>query len=382
MKNFVWTITLALAGLSLSMRSDAQGFTISTIAGNGTLGYAGDGGAATQAQLRPACITVDSSGNLYVADSFNSVVRVIGTNGVISTFAGNGTLGYSGDGGPANQAQLANPCGLVFDQSGDLFIADTANNVIREVTPGGNIVTAYGSNTRGYAGDGGAANAAQLYSPTGLAFDTFGTLYISDSGNHVIREVSGGVIGTFAGMSEPGYSGDGGPATGAQFYYPKGLAIDSSNNLYIADYGNSVIRKINTATGIITTVAGNGIPGFFGDGGPATSAELAYPYGVAVDLPGNLYIADLANQRIREVTSGTINTIAGNGVRGYSGDGGPAASAQLYNPGGVATGCPLPVCTALAAIWVADWDNNVVRALAPNARTLPQDKLPGRKPPQ
>ncbi len=354
MRQLAWT---AAFGVCLAMQCRAQGFTISTFAGDGILGYAGDGGPAAQAQLRAGCMTVDSSGNLYIADTFNSVIREVSTNGTISTYAGDGTLGYSGDGGPANMAQLFNPCGLAFDQNGDLFIADTGNDVIREVTPGGNIVTAYGTNTRGYAGDGSAASSAQFYAPTGLAMDSSGNLYISDSGNHVIRQVNAsGVVNTIAGMVEPGYSGDGGSALGAQFYYPKGLAIDASNNLYIADYGNSVIREVSVA-GIITTVAGNGIPGFFGDGGPATSAELAYPYDVAVDNSGNLYIADLENQCIREVSSGTITTIAGNGTRGYSGDGGPATAAQFFDPGGVA---------AAGLIYVADWDNNVVRVLTPN----------------
>ncbi len=359
-----------LGGLfSLSMPCQAQGFTISTIVGTGVLGYAGDGAAAAQAQLRPACMTTDSSGNLYIADTFNSVVRVVYTNGTINTFAGNGSYGYSGDGGPASNAQLASPCGMAFDQSGDVFIADTGNNVIREVTPGGNIVTAYGSNTRGFGGDGGAASSAQFYSPTGLAMDSAGNLYISDSGNHVIRQVdTSGVVNTIAGMPEPGYSGDGGPAIFAQFYYPKGLAIDSNNNLYVADYGNSVIRVIALANDLINTVAGNGTPGFFGDGGPAASAELAYPYDIAVDNSGNVYIADLGNQRIREVSNGAITTIAGNGTRGYSGDGGSSVSAQFNYPGGVAIVCATSSCQTQAAglLYIADWDNNVVRVLTPN----------------
>lgn len=374
MKLQVLTIALGVAaGISLvSMPCRAQGFTISSIAGDTILGYAGDGNPATQAQVRPSCMTTDSAGNLYLADTINNVVREVNTSGIISTLAGNGTLGYSGDGGPANAAQLASPCGLAVDQNGDVFIADTGNDVIREVTPGGNIVTAYGTNTRGYAGDGGGANNAEFYSPTGLAIDIFGTLYVSDTGNHVIRQISGDIVTTIAGSVEPGYSGDGGPASAAQFYYPKGLAIDRFGQLYIADYGNSVIRKINVNTGIVTTAAGDGIPGFSGDGGPATSAQLAYPYDVAVDAADNLYIADLENQRVREVTlDGTITTIAGNGTRGYSGDGGPAASAQLNNPGGVAIACP-----ACLGVLIGDWDNNVVRALTPIVRSGSSDRVP------
>lgn len=355
----VWLCGLAAALLaSTAAQAQTPSYTISTYAGDTIFGYAGDGNVALQSQFRPSCMAFDSVGNLYISDTENNVVRVINTSGIISTFAGNGIFGYYGDGGPANQSEVAYPCGIAVDQNGDVFIADTANNVIREVTPGGNIVTAYGSNVRGYSGDGGAANLADLYSPTGLAMDQFGTLYISDSGNHVIRTVSNGVINTYAGQVEPGYSGDGGPAYAAQFFYPKGLAIDATGNLYIADYGNSAIRKIAPNGGTITTVAGNGTAGYFGDGGAATAAQLNYPYDVAVDSSGNLYIADLVNQRVREVTGGFIYTIAGNGAKGYSGDGGPATSAQLANPGAVLTG-------ANGAVYIGDWNNNVIRLLTP-----------------
>ena len=354
----------------LSARSQAQGFTISTTAGNGTLGYTGDGGPATAAEFHPWCVTVDASGNLYISDWFKNVVRKVAVNGAISTVAGNGTLGYSGDAGPATSAQLAYPCGVAFDQSGDMYIADSGNNVIREVTPAGTITTIAGNNTRGYSGDQAQATAAQLYAPLGLAFDAAGNLYVSDSGNQVIRVIgTTGNIGTFAGLLEAGYSGDGGLATAAQFYYPKGLAMDSSGNLYIADMGNSVIRKISN--GIVTTVAGNGRAGFSGDGGAATIAQLFSPDSLAVDNFGNLYIADVGNQRIREVlANGTITTIAGNGIRGYSGDGGPATQAELYNPNSVAVvSCSAPICNGVTegTIYVADENNHVIRKLTPKA---------------
>jgi sugar lactone lactonase YvrE len=354
----------------LSARSQAQGFTISTSAGNGMLGYTGDGGPATAAEFHPWCVTVDASGNLYISDWFNNVVRKVAVNGTITTVAGNGTLGYSGDTGPATSAQLAYPCGVAFDQSGDMYIADSSNNVVREVTPAGIITTFAGSNTRGYSGDQALATAAQLYAPLGLAFDSSGNLYISDSGNQVIRLVNtSGVISTVAGLLEAGYSGDGGLATAAQFYYPKGLAMDSAGNLYIADMGNSVIRKISN--GIVTTVAGNGVAGFSGDGGAATNAQLSFPDSLAVDNSGNLYIADIGNQRIREVLSnGTISTIAGNGIRGYSGDGGPAMQAEFYDPASVAiVFCSAPLCNGVTegTIYVADEDNNVIRKLTPKS---------------
>lgn len=341
----------------------AQQFTISTVAGNGLVGYWGDGGQAAAAVVRPYCIATDAAGNYYISDWIGNAVREVTANGVINTIAGNGTLGYSGDGGPATSAQLNTPCGVVVDPAGDIYIADTGNDVVREVTPDGNINTIAGNNTRGYSGDGSAPASAQLYSPTGLALDAAGNLYISDCGNNVIRVVTpgAGTIFTLAGNIEPGYSGDGGPAGNAQFSYPKGLAMDSSGNLYIADFGNSAIRKI-TPGGTITTIAGNGTAGYFGDGGPAASAELSYPISVAADSSGNVFIADTSNQRVREVqASGTIVTVAGDGTPGYAGDGGPSTGALLNYPGALA------VNSQTGGIYIGDWDNNVVRLLTPLA---------------
>jgi sugar lactone lactonase YvrE len=341
-----------------SARCQAQTFTISTVAGNGSLAYAGDAGAATAASFHPWCVTLDSKGNLYISDWLNNVVREVAVNGTISTVAGNGTLGYSGDGGTATSAQLAYPCGLAFDAAGDIFIADSANNVVREVTTAGNISTIAGDNILGYQGDGGLATAAELYEPTGLAMDTAGNLYIADSGNNVIRVIyPNGYLTTFAGQREAGYSGDG--AISAQFYYPKGLATDTAGNLYVADMGNSVIRKISLATGVISTLAGNGIAGFSGDGGLAVTAQLSFPDSIAVDNSGNLFIADIGNQRIREVlANGQIETVAGNGSRGYSGDGGAATQAEFNTPASVAV--------AHGTVYVADEDNNVIRQLTPS----------------
>lgn len=351
----------------LSARCQAQTFNISTIAGNGSFVYAGDGGPATAASFHPWCVSLDSAGNLYISDWLNNVVRKVTVNGAISTVAGNGTLGYSGDGGAATSAQLAYPCGVAFDTSGDIFIADSANNVVREVTAAGIISTIAGDNILGYQGDGGLATAAELYEPTGLAMDSSGNLYVSDSGNNVIRIVyTNGYITTYAGVQEAGYLGDGGPALAARFYYPKGLAIDSAGDLFVADMANSVIREVS-ASGTVSTVAGNGIAGYSGDGGSALNAQLSFPDSIAVDDSGNLYIADIGNQRVREVlVGGKIETIAGNGTRGYSGDGGLAAEAQLYDPASVAVvSCSKAACNGVAngTVYVADEDNNVIRAL-------------------
>ena len=353
--------TLALLGMALSSATAAgQGFMIATVAGNDTVGYSGDDGPAIAAQLdNPQSVALDATGNLYIADWFNNVVREVTVNGNITTVAGNGTRGYSGDGGPAISAQLSFPYALAFDRAGDLFIADSSNDVIREVTPDGNITTVAGTNVPGYSGDGGPATNAQLYDPSGVAVDSTGNLYIADSNNHVIREVlAGGEILTLGGNRYPGYSGDGGPVGSAQFNYPKGLAIDAAGNLYVADFGNSVIRMI-TPNGAVTTVAGTGTPGYLGDGGPAIHAELAYPESVALDSAGNLYIADSANQVIREVSNGSIATIAGNATAGYSGDGGPATSATMFFPKGVVVG-------SSGSIYIADWDNDVIRMLTPD----------------
>jgi hypothetical protein len=224
--------------------------------------------------------------------------------GLINTVAGNGTPGYSGDGGAATSAQLSSPSRLAVDRSGDLFIADTGNNVIREVVQAtGNIITVAGSGTAGYSGDGGPATSAQLSAPTGLTLDGNGDLFIADAGNNVIREVmqATGSIITVAGNGTAGYSGDNGAATAAQLNGPLSVAVDMNGNLFIADAGNNAIREVAQATGTIVTVAGNGSAGYSGDGGLATSAQLNGPDGLAVDASGDLFIADTGNDSIRKV---------------------------------------------------------------------------------
>ncbi|MFB5761966.1 cadherin-like beta sandwich domain-containing protein [Paenibacillus medicaginis] len=352
----VLLLAAMLPELSGGKAHAASSGAISTAAGNGTSGYSGDGGAATTAQLaNPTGVATDSSGNLYIADYANNRVRKVDSSGNISTVAGTGSEGYSGDGRAATTAQLNNPFGVAVDNSGNLYIADFNNNRIRKVDSLGNISTVAGTGSEGYSGDGRAATTAQLAGPTGVAVDNSGNLYIADFMNNRIRKVdSSGNISTVAGTGENGYSGDGGAATTAQLSDPQGVAVDSSGNLYIADRGNNRIRKVDSS-GNISTVAGTGEWGYSGDGGAATTAQLYYPFDVAVDSSGNLYIADAINQRIRKVDSlGNISTVAGTGEAGYSGDGGAATTAQLNNPFGVAV-------DNSGNLYIADFNNNRIR---------------------
>jgi len=313
---------------------------ISTVAGNGTLGFSGDGGSATSAALaHPANVALDAAGNLYIADTGGAHVRKVGASGVISTVAGNGAYRFAGDGGAAIGASISYPSGVALDAAGNLYIADMSNNRIRKVSPSGIISTVAGNGIEGFSGDGGPATRASLYTPTSVAVDAAGNLYIADDSNQRVRRVNpAGVISTVAGG---GWGGDGGPATNAWLYSPWGVAVDTAGNLYIADFLDNRVRKVSQ-NGTISTVVGNGNGAFSGDGGPATSASLCCPTGVAVDAGNNLYIADRCNNRIRKVdTSGIVGTVAGAsavgfGRGGFSGDGGPATSAALNAPHGVA----------------------------------------------
>jgi len=332
---------------------------ISTVGGNGRAGYSGDSGPATSAQIfEPWAVAVDGQGNIFVADAGNRRVREISTDGNINTVAGGGSINIR-DGSPATSAPIGVPTAVAIDPQGNFFISDQTYNRVWKVSPAGSIATAAGSGTAGYSGDGGPATSAQIWGPTGVAVDSQGNLFISDSGNDRIRKVSpGGIITTVAGNGGVGYSGDGGPATSAQLWAPEGLATDGQNNLFIADTANSRIRKVSPG-GIITTVAGAGGFGNSGDGGPAISAQLDFPSAVAVDQQGNIFIADLNNDRIRKVSpTGTITTVAGNGQFGYSGDGGPATAAQLFSPQGIAV-------DALGNLYIADTTNLRIRKVSP-----------------
>ena len=283
---------------------------ITTFAGTGAGGSSGDGGAATSAQLTistmygsPSGVATDSSGNVYFADSGNNKIRMVNNAGIITTFAGTGGRGSTGDGGAATSAQLYLPSGVAADNRGNVYFADVSNHKIRFVNSAGIITTFAGTGTAGSTGDGGAATSAQLYSPADVTIDISGNFYIADTGNGKIRMVtSTGIITTFAGTGLAGSNGDGGAATSAQLYGAYSVAVDSSGTVYIADYFNCNVRKVSS-NGIITTFAGNERFTYTssGDGGAAKNADLSYPYGVAVDKSDNVYIAETDGQRIRVV---------------------------------------------------------------------------------
>jgi sugar lactone lactonase YvrE len=314
---------------------------ISTVAGNGLADYSGDGGAATNAGLRgPVGVAVDASGDLFIGDAQNSRIRKVDADGIITTVAGSGNYGYSGDGGVATNASLAYPDYATFDAAGALYLVDGQNHRIRKVNADGIISTVAGNGIAAYSGDGGAATNASLCFPNGVAFDVSGNMFIADWGNNRIRKVdTNGVITTIAGIgptypASAGFSGDGGAATDASLNGPVGVAFDASGNLFIGDTRNDRVRKVDT-NGIITTVVGGGNDGL-GDGGAATNASLNTPNGVAFDACGNLFIGDTGNNRVRRVdANGIITTVAGGGTE-VLGDGGSATNATLSGPQWVA----------------------------------------------
>ncbi|MBO9541711.1 SBBP repeat-containing protein [bacterium] len=353
------------------IRKVTSGGIISTFAGTGSPGASSDGGAAASSTLYYVYdITADTTGNVYIADSNGSHrIRLVNTSGIISTIAGNGSPGYSGDGGAATSARINYAGGVAIDSTGNVYIADTDSCRIRKVTKAtGVITTLAGITTSSFSGDAGTALTAQLASPQGVAVDSSNNVYIADTSNHRVRMVNtSGTITTYAGgvynanyVTTSGYAGDGGAASAAQLSSPQGITLDGSGNVYIADSGNHRIRMVTKATGIMTTVAGDGNAAYTGDGLAATATSLKSPRGIAVDSSGNIYIADTGNHRIRKVTksTGKISTLAGTGGAGYSGDDGPAVSAQLNNPYDVAV-------DAAGNVFIADTSNSRIRKVTP-----------------
>ena len=340
----------------LVRRIDVRG-NLSTIAGvAGQRGSFEGGSSAAKARLYyPRAVAADPAGNVYVADSFNQRVRKIDPTGTIRTIAGTGERGYAGDGGPAIDAQLASPNGLLVDAEGNVYISDSGNYRIRKVDSSGMIETIAGTGEPGNFGNGGPAVEARLRFPRNLAMDSSGNLFIADTGNHTVRRISGsGMIEPFAGSGEPIDKRDGGPASLAQFHYPSDIAADAAGNVYVLDANQ--IRRIDP-NGTITTIAGTGENGYSGDGGPAIAAKLRNPSELALDAAGNLYLAERFGNRVRKIdVAGTITTIAGTGERGFSGDGGAATESQLGSPRAIAA-------DSVGNVYIADSYNHRVRKI-------------------
>ncbi len=331
---------IILAGIFILCFTFANSQIINTIAGTGTWGYSGDGGPAISAQISASWIAADGLGNLYISDYGYSRIRKIDGSGTITTIAGNGIVGFSGDGGPASAAVLNGPRCIAADAFGNVYFVDGYTR-IRKISVSGTINTICGNGSMGFSGDGGPAVSAMFGYVMGLAADTVGNVYFVDASNGRVRKIdNSGIINTITGNGVAGFSGDGGPATLAQCNFNSseswggGVAADANGNVYIADYGNLRIRLINNA-GIISTFAGTGAGTYSGDGGQANAAAIYFPSNLALDASGNVYIATSYHQygypaAVRVVnTAGVIHTVAGNGSYGTAGDGGLATAAQL-----------------------------------------------------
>jgi len=357
-RTLIWLTGIALFANVLLASAAAQQRVITTVGG-----FVGDGGAATSAGLDiPRFVIQDSSGNLLISDSFNHRLRKVTPAGVISTFCGTGIAGFSGDGGQAKNAMLSYPAQILFDSSGNLLIADQGNHRIRMIDTTGVITTIAGTGIAGYSGDGGPALAAELNSPWGMALDGAGNLYFSDVGNQVVRKIdAAGTITTVAGNGTEGYGGDGGPAIQASMDFPSGVALDPSGNLYIADRFNHRVRIVNTA-GIINTFAGNGVGGYTGDGGPAVDAEVGNPKGLLFRT-NQLFISNAGQSTIRYVnlTTTIINTLAGS-LTGYDGDGNAPRLTEFDRPAGM-------FFASDGSLLVTDQTNARIRKVTPTATT-------------
>ena len=348
--------------------------TINTFAGNGVATYGGDGGPATAASLnRPIACFRDAAGNLLISDFNNHRIRMVNAAGVISTICGTGISGFSGDGGPASAARISSPEKILIDGAGNIYFSDFFNYCIRKINTSGIISTIAGTpGVSGYTGDGGPATAATFWYPCDMVFDAAGNMYVTDEWNNRIRKINtAGIISTFAGAGPTGfmsggYSGDGGPASVADINFPAGIVINAAGDIIFSDDGNYRIREISPA-GIITTIAGDGVVGSLGDGGPATACEVNSAEGLCLDLAGNVYICESGGNKIRLVTvsTGIISTFAATGVLGYAGDGGPAATAEMDFPEDIF------VDTNSACVFICDSHNNRVRAIGSCASVVP-----------
>lgn len=369
------TVAAGLLPLLGAGQAMAQAVYVTTTAvGTSSLGFAGDGGNAKTAELNsPVGLAMDGAQTLYIADELNHRIRqVVASSQIINTVVGNGTAGYSGDGGVGTAAELNSPLGVTVDAAGNFYIADSVNDVIRKVTSTDQISTVAGNQSLGggFSGDTGAPLNATLNGPSAVALDSAGNLYIADTANNRIRKVSfgtgtnAGTITTFAGSGGTSFSGDGLPAVDASLNAPRGLAFDAAGNLYIADSGNHAIRMVSAKTLRMSTVAGTGSLGYNGDNIAATSAQLNYPLGIAFDSAGNLYIADSQNFRIRKVVNGIMTTIGGTGQPGYGGDG-------LYSTQSIFNFPSSVLVDPSGKVYVGDSGNNVVRLLTPYPTLLP-----------
>jgi uncharacterized protein (TIGR03437 family) len=366
-----WVSVVLSNTLPVELAPD-PGYSILTVAGTGDAGNAGDQGRAVRAQLQnPTAVALDSQGNLYIASGVNHVVRRVSADGMIATFAGTGEAGSSGDGGPATQAQLRRPISLAIDSSGNVYIADADDHKVRRVAINGSISTFAGTGNKGFAGDGGPANASQLFSPSAIAMNRYGTLIIADTGNNRVRKVTAdGLIFTVAGRGTPGSSGDGNSAFLAELNAPDSIAVGADGTIFVADEGNHRIRRI-APDGSIRTIVGGGdmdlsrLTTEAGQDIPGLSAMLQSPIRLALDDNQQIFISDSSNARIRTMdASCKLGPAAGTGVAGFSGDGGPATSAELNMPLGLAP-------ASSGDVYFADSNNNRVRKLFHGNCSLP-----------
>ena len=351
--------------MGVAADSAYAGWIVTTVMGNGRAGYAGDGGPAAEATLNnPFDVVFDAAGNLVFSDTYNHCVRrVDARSGVIQTVAGTGEAGYAGDGGPGRKARFNQPYGVAVDRSGNIYAADRLNAVVRRIDGATGVVTTFaGNGAKGFSGDGGPANRAGMAEPNGLAFSRDGRrLFIADVADNRVRAVdlSSGVIGTFAGTGKAAHDGDGGPAVAASVFGARAVAPrPSDDGVYILERQGSSLRLV-TPDGAISTVASTGEKGYGGDGGPARAAIFDRPKEMTLDRDGNVLVVDTENHVIRLIDwkADRVSTIAGNGAHGFTGDGVPATQSSLGRPHGVAVGPD-------GALYIGDTENNRIRKVS------------------